>query len=51
MPLKYISCLQLRWLFCSAGQDHFSTFGRGHYEEHLCGNILNFTSGLGGNVV
>ena len=38
---KYSSYLKLWQLSCSAEQNHLANFGRGHYEEHFGGIILN----------
>ena len=41
MLFKDISYLELWRHFCSAQPNHLCNFGRGHYEEHICGIMLN----------
>ena len=45
-PMDQLLCKEfnfyLWWLFCSAEQHRFGSFGRMPYEEHLCEITLNF---------
>ena len=41
MLFKDISYLELWWPFCSAEQNHFCYFSRGHHEEQFCNIFLN----------